>query len=302
LTIIDFARINSRDETFDVHGYLEITWKDSRRRRRDKTAAPGSSTQGWHRITPSTGVWTPRLSFLNAHEPVRIANRSDLFSDDEGNLYQGLDFTGKFSTSLNLRHFPFDTQTLQVIVQPVDEDKQELILTPDSAKCDILKGAFLSDWDLGTIRAFSRDDRYRTDGSIYSTVIFETTIFRRSTFYVYRVLLPLTLLIVASWSIFWFDVTQLQPQISTALGIMLSVVVFNFTIDFGLPRAPYLTLIDRHAFLSFAFAFLAIAAVAWLHIQLRHSGQVTAERQQRLLRRLFPIVYVVALTIAYRWA
>jgi hypothetical protein len=25
LTIIDFARINSRDETFDVHGYLEIT-------------------------------------------------------------------------------------------------------------------------------------------------------------------------------------------------------------------------------------------------------------------------------------
>src|SRR5262245_57521598 len=30
LTIIDFARINNREETFDLHGYLEVSWKDSR--------------------------------------------------------------------------------------------------------------------------------------------------------------------------------------------------------------------------------------------------------------------------------
>jgi hypothetical protein len=299
LTIIDFARINSREETFDVHGYLEVTWNDKRHLR---GGPPGSSTQRWHRIPPSLGVWTPRLSFLNSHEPVRVENRSDLFSDDEGNMYQGLDFTGRFSTPLNLRHFPMDTQALQIIVQPVDEDKQELVLTPDNAKSDILEGAFLSDWDLGTIRAFARDAHYRTDGSTYSTVIFETTIIRRSTFYVYRVLLPLTLLIVASWTIFWFDVTHLQPQISTALGIMLSVVVFNFTIDFGLPRAPYLTLIDRHALLSFVFAFLNIIAVGWLHLRLQHKSQAVAERHQRLLRRLFPIAYVVAMALTYRWA
>ena len=49
------------------------------------------------------------------------------------------------------------------------------------------------------------------------------------------------MLVVASWVIFWFDVTQLQPQISTALGILLSTVLFSFGTDFGMPRAPYLT-------------------------------------------------------------
>jgi len=33
LTIIDFARINNREETFDVHGYLEMRWVDKRLKR-----------------------------------------------------------------------------------------------------------------------------------------------------------------------------------------------------------------------------------------------------------------------------
>jgi hypothetical protein len=298
LTIIDFARVNNREETFDMRGYLEVMWQDPRLARRPEAAA-GDSGRPWVRHRAAPGLWTPRLSFVNAIEEVKVLSRSDVFSDAEGKVYQGLDFAGKFSTPLDLRRFPFDTQSLRISLQPVDVDKQEMVLIADAARCELLEGAFVSDWDLGTIRASARDFRYESDGAVYPSVAFETTIRRRYPFYLYRVLLPLTLLIVASWCIFWFDVTQLQPQISTALGVTLSIAVFNVSIDFGLPRAPHLTLLDRQAALSFAFAFLVISSVTWLHIVYRHRGQAAAERRQRLLRGLFPLAYVASLVLIY---
>lgn len=111
--------------------------------------------------------------------------------------------------------------------------------------------------------------------------------------------MPLTLLVAASWVIFWFDVTQFQPQISTALGIMLSTVLFSFGTDFGMPRAAYLTLVDRQVLLTFLFAFSAIVSVAWIHVVLRREGQGVAERHQHRLRVFFPLADVIALALTH---
>ena len=92
---------------------------------------------------------------------------------------------------------------------------------------------------------------------------------------------------MASWVIFWFDVTQLQPQISTALSIMLSTVLFSFGTDFGIARVPYLTLVDRQVLLSFLFAFFAIVSVGFLHVVQLRKGQAVAQRDQRRLRGSF---------------
>jgi Neurotransmitter-gated ion-channel ligand binding domain len=298
LTIVDFARINNRDETFDVHGFLEMRWKDPRLARKPGAAQNGSS-KGWRRLHPSREVWIPHLSFVNSLEETKIVSHADVFADDEGNMSQGLDFTGKFSTILDLRRFPFDSQFLRIRVQPTDADSDEIVLVPASFRSGVLEGAYLSDWDVGKSQAHTEDFHYRSDGSNYSTFVLETRIYRRSTYYVYRVLLPLTMLVMASWVVFWFDVTQLQPQISTALSILLSSVLFSFGTDFGMPRAPYLTLIDRQVLLTFLFGFFAIASVAWLHVTLLRKGQAVAERYQRRLRALFPLAYFIALAITH---
>jgi hypothetical protein len=298
LTIVDFARINNREETFDVHGYLEVRWKDPRLKR-NPGAGQDRSGQVRRRLHPSRDVWVPRLSFMNAVEETKLISHADVFADDDGNMFQGLDFTGKFSATLNLRRFPFDSQILPIRIQPTDADKNEMILIPDPSRSGVLDVAFVSDWDVGTSRVRSEDFHYSSDGSMYSTFVFETWIHRRSTYYVYRVLLPLSMLVVASWVIFWFDVTQLQPQISTALGILLSTVMFSFGMDFGMPRAPYLSLVDRQVLLTYLFGFSAIGAVGWLHVVLRRKGQIVAERHQRRLRAFFPLLYVIALAVTH---
>jgi Neurotransmitter-gated ion-channel ligand binding domain len=297
LTIIDFARINIREESFDLHGYLEVTWQDDRL----KQAQPASKSVAanpWHRLRPSPLIWTPKLTFANALDEVKIQN-PNLFADDMGNMVQSFEFVGKFAKPLHFRRFPFDTQELQVFVQAAGEDRPAVTLVADDGNCGVLEGAFLPDWDLGETTAWTQESTDRVDRTAFQTFIIETRIHRRSTFYIYRVLLPLTLLVVASWCVLWFDVTQLQPQISTSLSIMLANVVFSFGVDFGLPRLPYLTMVDRQVLLSFSFAFLMIVSVAFLHLILRRQGQQSSEHYQRRFRVVFPLAYVIAVALTH---
>ena len=218
---------------------------------------------------------------------------ADLFADDKGNMLQSFDFNGKFSTPLQFRRFPFDSQGLLIYIQLAGEERHELVLVAADGNSRVQDGAFLPEWELGDSTAWAQTHTDRVDGSAFQTFVMETKAHRRSTFYIYRVLLPLTLLVAASWCVFWFDVTQLQPQISTSLSIMLSNVMFSFGIDYGLPRLPYLTVVDRHALLSFLFAFLVIAIVTIVHFIYRERGQEAAEAQQRCIRKLFPLAYLV---------
>ena len=80
------------------------------------------------KAAPSREVWVPRLSFMNSLEETKIVSHADIFADDDGNMFQGLDFTGKFSTIFNLRRFPFDSQILPIRIQPTDADKNEMNL------------------------------------------------------------------------------------------------------------------------------------------------------------------------------
>ncbi len=118
---------------------------------------------------------------------------------------------------------------------------------------------------------------------------------RRSTFYVWRVLLPLTMLVIATWTVFWFEVANLQPQVSTALAILLSFVTFNYAIDFSLPKVPYLTFIDRYSLMSFGFVLSVVFAVSTIHVVLRHKGVGPASRLQAAARLVFPIAYLAVI-------
>ena len=80
--------------------------------------------------------------------------------------------------------------------------------------------------------------------------------------FVWRVLVPLTLLVIVSWSVFWFEPTGLQPQISTCMATLISLVAFEFAVDFAMPKVPYLTLTDMHAMIGFGFVAAAVVAVA----------------------------------------
>ena len=106
----DFARVTSRDESFDLTGYLELSWRDPRL---ELPADARAATKEWRRMDAAR-VWTPKVYFENALEQPRQHADPVIEVDPEGVVTSWSIVSGKFSSPLHLERFPFDRQRLAV--------------------------------------------------------------------------------------------------------------------------------------------------------------------------------------------
>ena len=286
LYVVDFARINLREESFDMAGYLDTSWVDP-----TLALGPGESSGRVRRFRPGQ-IWSPALEFVNAVEQVNTEREADLYVDDAGRVSQRVRFSHKFQSPLKLRRYPFDTQVLSILVMPFDPFAKDLELVSDSQHIGRLEEASVTDWDIVGVGA--RIERSKDDER-GQRFLFEVTVARRATTYVWRILLPMTLLVMASWSVFWFEPTNLQPQISTGLAILLSMVTFTYSMDSSLPKVAYLTFIDRFTLTSFSFLLITIVTVAVIHVRGRSAGVEGASRIQGWARVAFPVAFAAAI-------
>ncbi len=283
--LVDFARINAREESFDIQGYLNLSWR-----------APSLAGKGNRRMFRED-VWAPNIDFVNAIEPVKVQNELSFHVSNDGVVEERVRFSGKFSATLDLKRFPLDEQHLEVQIEPFSRNVNEIIFRIDPARVGRYDDAFLSDWELGQVRGRISTTRHALLEESRSRFTLVIDIRRQSTFYIWRVLVPLVLVVAASWGVFWVDPTQLQPQISTAVAILISIVVFNITIDFALPKVAYFTFVDSHALTSYFFMLTSIGAIFLIHHRLNQRGLDAAKALQRRARRLIPSAYLVVFSL-----
>jgi hypothetical protein len=110
-------------------------------------------------------------------------------------------------------------------------------------------------------------------------------------------MVPLALLTAVSFAAFWFEPVGLQPQISTCMAALISLVAFNFAIDFSLPKEAYLTIIDRHALTGFAFVAAGVVVVTLVHLAVKRDRLDLARRIQSVARWTLPLAYVMAVLL-----
>lgn len=287
---LDFARVTARDESFDMMGYLELSWRDPR------LALPNverdeARKRPWRRLDGSK-VWTPRIYFENALEQPRPHVEPVIEVDPDGIVSSWSIYSSKFSSPMTLHNFPFDRQRLTVSIGSYEDEsvcrfrvKNELVILGERA--------FLTDWTIGEPSARVDTHRFVPGQEIYSRFSYEVVVERRPTFYVWRVMLPLTLLAIVPWAAFWFEPAGLQPQISTCMAALIALVAFTFAVDFALPKLVYLTLIDRHALLGFGFVAASIAVVTSIHLAVARDRLPRARTIQSLARRYYLPAYAV---------
>ncbi len=285
VVLVDFARINAREESFDIQGYLSLSWR-----------VPSLAGKGKRRMFREE-LWAPNIDFVNALEPVKVQNEAAFHVSDDGLVEERVRFSGKFASPLDLKRFPLDEQHLEVHIEPFERDVGEVVFRVDRARVGRYDGAFLSDWEIGGVHARCTTSRHTSLDQTRARFTLIIDIHRRSTFYIWRVVLPLILLVVASWGVFWVDPAQLQPQISTVVAVLLSIVVFNITIDFALPKVAYFTFIDSHALISYFFMLLSIATVFLTHHRLNRRGVEAARAVQDRARLAFPVSYLIVFLV-----
>ena len=126
---------------------------------------------------------------------------------------------------------------------------------------------------------------------------FEITLERRYGFYLWKVFLPLLLMVIVSWSVFWFDPSEASSQVTIAVTTILTIIAFALAISLTLPRVPYLTFADGFFLTCYVFAFVTMVELTAVHVAYRNERRKLAARIRNTARWLVPSAFVVTNSI-----
>ena len=108
-------------------------------------------------------------------------------------------------------------------------------------------------WTLVSVRPGTDNLKAPHIGGRQEAAAFVLTIeVQRQWFFLVRlVILPLTLIVMLSWSVFWMDRSLIGDRLSVSWVGLLTAVAYLLVISDKLPQIAHVTLI--HAFVSFSF-------------------------------------------------
>jgi hypothetical protein len=252
---------------------------------------------GQTRQLDPAAVWNPELDIVNART-FRSFRRS-FFAYPDGTVLWGERFDAVLSNQYFLRGFPFDTQSLEIKVQPVASPARPQQASIEFAGEDYATGinpdAYLSAWEIERPSYALRSVPIGDGGTVVTQARFQIVVKRRSGFYVWKVFVPIFLMVLVPWSVFWVSTKEFDWQMKIPIAIMLAMVAFEYSISWDLPRVRYITFLDAVFLTSFAFTFLTTVEITAVHVLIMREKLPVAEKIQSSSRWLFPLAYLLVL-------
>lgn len=237
--IANLAALDQASESYDIAGYLRAMWKDPRLVYQGEAASEKE-------LDPKT-IWTPALEIVNV-KGTQTTDGAIAFITPDGTVRWELRIGTTISSDLNLHRFPFDRQVLRLVIESSKYSETALQLIADEEMSGINGDSFvsLSEWPLPKqLRTEPGRSYFAPEKVHYSRASFLIDVDRESGFYIWKVILPVLLICMCSWTVFWIDLKEFATQVTIAVTDLLTIVAFLFVVNDSLPRVSYLTLMDR---------------------------------------------------------
>jgi hypothetical protein len=290
----DVTEIDDVTETFDFTGALTLAWTDPRQA---FDAAPGAEEkvyQGNYQFNELSPGWYPQVVLLNESGEV-TQNGVVLRVRPDGGSTLIQTITASVETELDMRWFPFDAHRLEAefAVLGFDRDEVRLEVAPTGDASLLSRDVKIPQWSVTTAHT-SVEDRsaaYPGRPGASSTFVVRVDVARES-FYVRRlVTLPLSVIVLLSFSVFWMDRSSLGDRISVSFIGILTGVTYQLVRWDVLPHISYFTLI--HGFLFLGFATMCATVVVNLVVGAADKAGdfVRGDRIDRRCRWIFPLAY-----------
>jgi hypothetical protein len=290
LHVLNLSNIDEVTERFQLTGYLIVQWRDPR-----LTYQRSGPADRFRLLSPDS-VWRPKLVMINVVAP-RHTYEEALRVDPDGSMNYAEHFDAVLTSTFRLKAFPFDTQKLEVIIHPftVQQPFVTFVANPLPVWTAVEFNTYssLESWQFKSIAfeigiagsQFGKDTMAETR--------FEIAVERSYGFYLWKVFLPLLLMVIVSWSVFWFDPPEVSSQVQIAVTSILTIIAFALAISLTLPRVPYLTFADAFFLTCYIFAFVAMVELTAVHIAYRNERRRLATRIRQTARWLVPCAFVV---------
>ena len=203
--IVDISNIDSAQQSFTADIAVVLRWKDARLAHTGTGAVHYALDQ----------IWTPRVSIANETSSVVRKLPESAEVEPDGTVLYRQRYVGSFTQPLRLQSFPFDRQSFRIQFVAIRHRPNEVVFVADEnwihdglqKAAGISDSITLPDWTVE--RSDAKASVYSlTPGLQYSGYSFEFTASRNVEHYILKVILPLVLIVMMSWSVFWTEPTN----------------------------------------------------------------------------------------------
>jgi len=275
--LIDLLRILDSEQAAEADLVYRLEWKDER-------LADPDATVRWVDLDE---IWHPALL------PAAPRGIDELFAhsgsvDAEGNVTIVQRTVGLFGAPMNLAEFPFDEQTFQfkfiftrargTRIIPVRGDIVEATDTPT-----------IPDWTIGACDLNLDPTTMSSALPPLASATFTIEAKRNRSYYLTKVIFPLFIIVMMSWTVFWAPHAQINIQFGFAATSILTVIAYRFALASQLPPVPYSTRLDTFLNGCFIMSFLALVEVVVTARLLYREKPELAERVDAACRIAAPV-------------
>ena len=295
------SRINAIDdeaESFEFAGTLVLTWQDPRQAFDPAQAGVREKIyQGDNQSYDVNPAWFPQ--FVLANEcGMSLSNTTALRVRPDGTSVLTTMINASAKTNLSMRRYPFDTQHLQAVFEIPGFLRDEVAIMADHATAS--SDLSIDQWHLKGMEAAAPGPEPHPASAMSAPPTFVVTaVVGRDPFFILRLVgLPLALIVILSWSVFWMDRSSLGDRLSVSFIGILTAVAYQIVVGDLLPHVSYITLM--HAFLNFSFILMCASVVINLVVAScdKNGREELGDLIDRRCRLLFPLGYLGSILFA----
>lgn len=281
LVILDVDEISDNDQNFTVNLFGRFRWTDPRLAH----DGPGNISRKLEE------VWNPRLLFLNIQRTWSYLPKV-VEIKPSGEVLHRIHLWGNFSQPLNLRNYPFDRHLFKIpIVAGYATDKLIVRVDPETIPY-VAEKLSVADWDISNFHGESKELKLSSHYT-HNSVVYSFEGVRRSENIIIKVIIPLILIVLMSWTVFWIDPQQSGSQLAMSMTSVLTLIAYHIALGSKLPEIPYMTRLDVFVFGSTIIVFVSLIEVVITSRLSTNDRLNRARKIDMICKWLFPIVFTL---------
>jgi hypothetical protein len=300
--LLDLQEIDDEAETFEFSGIMTLQWKDERQAFDSKEVGVAEKLyHGSFQVNELSPAWYPQVILANASQIPEVQGvLLRVAADGTCTLTQELHAVAR--KELQLRRYPFDQQRLEAVFQILGFDRSQAILVGDAIPVTAgVSEIRVPQWRLEAVSGYFHeiDAPYHAGARKAATFVLAFDVHRQAFYIVRLVLIPLLIIVVLSWCVFWMDRASLPDRMSVTFVGLLTAVAYQAMLGDIMPHISYVTFIN--AFISLSFLLMSATAAVNLLVCLydRVGNHNLAMFIDQHARWGFPLAYAGLILLAY---
>jgi len=280
--VINIQDVDEHKGTYTVDFHLWSEWND-----------PRLVHQGSEDICVLTldDVWDPNIRLDDQHHVVK-GNDDNVYIYPNGKVIYRQRFTGELISTSDISDFPFDSRTLSISFIAVGYSPAEVHLVVDTAHSGRARLFSISNWSIGQGKPqIGEFEVYAGKHFARFDFNFEST--RRFTYFIWSAVVPLFIIILMSWGVFWINPKELGAQLGLAAMAMLTLTTYRFTLANILPPVSYLTRMDIFVLGASLLIFLALSEAILTGTLASRGKEEIAIKLDYISRYIFPLTFII---------